>query len=99
MPALDRVRSVQIDASGYADAYREDPKAADDFKKGQQSKWIERAEAGPKRAEFDVALDDFVRNDTTECPPFIGSFAGIGKKASKAGQPPEIRNSRSKDAS
>lgn len=82
--ALDEFAQSRIDASGYADAYREDPKAADAFKKGQQSKWIDalraRAEEGPN---FRCCTRRFCRA-IRNARPSSGVSRSIGKKASKA---------------
>ncbi|MCB0247462.1 MAG: PLxRFG domain-containing protein [Anaerolineae bacterium] len=90
--ALDEFAQSRIDASGYADAYREDPKAADAFKKGQQSKWIDALRARAEEGRIsDVALDDFVGR--YGMPALHREFRGVLEKGIEGYQPPEIRNS------
>ena len=56
-----RVRSVQDRRFWLRGRLPGRPKAADDFKKGQQSKWIDALRARAEEGRIsDVALDDFV---------------------------------------
>lgn len=88
---LDEFAQSRIDASGYADAYREDPEAADAFKKEQGSKWVDALRARAEEGRIsDSVLDDFVGRHGM--PALQREFRGSLEKGIEGYQPPDVRN-------
>lgn len=89
---LDEFAQSRIDASGYADAYREDPESANAFKKEQGSKWVDALRARAKEGRIpDSALDDFVGRHGISA--LQREFRGLLEKGIEGYQPPDVRNS------